>query len=130
MSEPVNKELYEKAKRMATEKFTSPTGAYRSMWIVRKYKEIGGTYSGRKSSSKLERWRKEGWIDLNQPNGKGGYERCGHKNTQNNKYPLCRPSKTISKDTPRKYQDINESSIRKANIEKQKIREKGNIRFD
>ena len=130
MSEPVNKALYEKAKRMATEKFTSPTGAYRSMWIVRQYKKMGGTYSNRKSTSKLERRRKEGWVDLNQPNGKGGYERCGHKNTQNNKYPLCRPSKTISKDTPRKYQDISESSIRKANIEKQKIRENGNIRFD
>jgi hypothetical protein len=130
MSEPVNKALYEKSKRMATEKFTSPTGAYRSMWIVRQYKKMGGTYTRRKNSSKLERWRKEMWVDLNQQNGKGGYERCGHKNTQNNKYPLCRPSKTISKDTPRKYQDINESSIRKANIEKQKIREKGNIRFD
>jgi len=130
MSEPVNKALYEKAKRMATEKFTSPTGAYRSMWIVRQYKKMGGTYSNQKSTSKLERWRKEGWVDLNQPNGKGGYERCGHKNTQNNKYPLCRPSKTISQDTPRKYQDISEISIRKANEEKQKIREKGNIRFD
>jgi hypothetical protein len=130
MSEPVNKALYEKAKRMATEKFTSPTGAYRSMWIVRQYKKMGGTYTRIKNSSKLERWRRENWVDLNQPNGKGGYERCGHKNTQNNKYPLCRPSKTISQDTPRKYQDISEISIRKANEEKQKIREKGNIRFD
>ena len=130
MSEPVNKALYEKAKRMASEKFTSPTGAYRSMWIVRKYKELGGTYSGKKSSSKLERWRREGWVDLNQPKKGGGYERCGHKNTQNDKYPLCRPSKTISQDTPRKYQDISDDRIRKANIEKQKIRETGNIRFD
>ena len=130
MSEPVNKALYEKAKRMASEKFTSPTGAYRSMWIVRKYKELGGTYSNKKSSSKLERWRRENWVDLNQPKKGGGYERCGHKNTQNNKYPLCRPSKTITQDTPRKYQDISESSIRKANIEKQKIKQTGNIKFD
>jgi hypothetical protein len=129
MSEPLDKDLYNRVKQMASNKFASPTGAYRSMWIVKKYKELGGRYSGRKSSSKLERWRKEGWIDINQPNGKGGYERCGHKNTQNNKYPLCRPSKSINKDTPEKYQDISSDRIRKANIEKQRIKNTGNIKF-
>jgi hypothetical protein len=129
MSEPVNKALYEKAKRMATEKFTSPTGAYRSMWIVRKYKEMGGTYTRRKNSSKLERWRKEMWVDLQRPKKGGGYERCGEPNNSN-KYPLCRPSKTISQDTPRKYQDINKTSIEKAKQEKQKIKGSGNIKFD
>jgi hypothetical protein len=129
MSEPLDKGLYQKAKEMANKTYGSHTSAFRSMAISRNYMKMGGKYSGRKSS-KLESWRREGWIDLNQPNGKGGYFPCGHKNTQNNKYPLCRPSKTINSETPRKYQDISESSIRKANIEKQKIKGSGNIRFD
>jgi hypothetical protein len=129
MSEPLDKGLYQKAKEMANKTYGTHTSAFRSMAISRNYMKMEGKYSGRKSS-KLERWRKEGWVDLNQPNGKGGYFPCGHKNTQNNKYALCRPSKTINSETPRKYQDISESSIRKANIEKQKIKGSGNIRFD
>ena len=53
MGEPADKELYSRVKQMASDKFSSPTGAYRSMWIVKKYKELGGRYSGMKSS-KLE----------------------------------------------------------------------------
>jgi hypothetical protein len=128
MSEPLDKGLYQKAKEMANKTYGTHTSAFRSMAISRNYMKMGGKYSGRKSS-KLERWRKEGWIDINQPNGKGGYERCGHKNTQNDKYPLCRPSKTINKDTPEKYQDISSDRIRKANIEKQRIKNTGNIKF-
>jgi hypothetical protein len=129
MSEPLDKDLYEKAKQMANKTYGTHTSAFRSMAIQRNYMKMGGKYSGRKSSSKLEAWRMAGWIDINQPNGKGGYERCGHKNTQNDKYPLCRPSKTINKDTPEKYQDISSDRIRKANIEKQRIKNTGNIKF-
>jgi hypothetical protein len=77
----------------------------------------------------LQTWRNEKWIDLNQPKEGGGYHVCGHKNTQNNKYPLCRPSKTINKDTPKKYQDIPKSRIDIVNLKKQKLQNKGNIRF-
>lgn len=128
MSEPLDKQLYEKAKQMANKTYGTHTSAFRSMAISRNYMKMGGKYSGRKSS-KLERWRKEGWVDLNQPNGKGGYYPCGHKNTQNDKYPLCRPSKTINKDTPKKYQDISSDRIRKANQDKQMVRGSGNISF-
>lgn len=128
MSQPLNKELYEKAKQMANKTYGTHTSAFRSMAISRNYMKMAGKYSGRKSS-KLERWRKEGWVDLNQPNGKGGYYPCGHKNTQNDKYPLCRPSKTVNKDTPKKYQDISSDRIRKANEDKQRVRGSGNISF-
>ena len=129
MNNPLNRDLYEKAKQMANKTYGSHTSVFRSMGIQRNYKRLGGTYSGKKSSSKLERWKKETWIDLNQPNGKGGYYPCGHKNTQNDKYPLCRPSKTISKDTPEKYQNISSDRIKRANVQKQKIKGSGNIRF-
>jgi hypothetical protein len=128
MSEPLDKDLYEKAKQMANKTYGSHTSAFRSMAIQRNYMKMGGKYSGKKSS-KLERWRKEGWVDLNQPNGKGGYYPCGHTNTQNDKYPLCRPSRTINKDTPKKYQDISSDRIRKANEDKQRIKNTGKISF-
>jgi len=47
MSEPNNKALYAKVKREADEKYKTH-GAYKSGWIVKTYKERGGTYSGKK----------------------------------------------------------------------------------
>lgn len=129
MPEPVNKELYARAKAKVNQTYGTGTSAYRSMAIIKTYKSMGGTYRDDGGSKKTTRWRKEKWIDLNQPKKGGGYEVCGHKNTQNNKYPLCRPSKTISKETPKKYQDISKSDIRSTNIAKQRIKGAGNIRF-
>lgn len=133
MAEPIDKELYNRVKQMASTVFKSPTGAYRSMWIVKKYKELGGKYRTKKTNSKLDRWLDEKWIDLNNPILKNnkiiGYNKCGSKNTQNNLYPLCRPSKKISIDTPLIYQNINQSVIDSVNKQKQILRNRGNIKF-
>jgi hypothetical protein len=65
---PTNKTLYEKVKKEASRKFKSPTGVYRSSWIVREYKKRGGRYKGsRPKSSGLKRWYKEKWVDLKRP---------------------------------------------------------------
>ena len=71
-----DKELYNKVKRMADKKFESKTGIYKSSWIVKEYKRLGGKYKGKKPSVKspgLKRWYKEKWVDLNRPirNSKG-----------------------------------------------------------
>jgi hypothetical protein len=113
---------------MATKKFSSPTGAYRSMWIVKKYKELGGTYRDDNKPKKLHRWLNEKWIDVNQKKEGGGYEKCGHPN-KDGKYPLCRPSVTVSSETPKRVQDIPKSRINAVNLKKQKLKNKGNIRF-
>lgn len=128
MPQPVNKQLYDRVKEMATKKFKSPTGAYRSMWIVKKYKSLGGKYQDDNKPKKLNRWLDEKWIDLNQPKEGGGYKECGHPN-EGGKYPLCRPSKTVSKETPKRFQDISKSRIDAVNLKKQKLKNKGNIRF-
>jgi len=126
---PLNTDLYNRVKQMASEKFKAPTGAYRSMWIVKKYKELGGTYDRPKAThTKLTDWRKEHWIDLNQPKAGGGYEKCGHPNP-NGKYPLCRPSIKVNENTPKLYQNISNERINEVNKEKQEIKSKGNIRF-
>jgi hypothetical protein len=129
---PVNKELYDQVKRMANEVFDSKSGIYRSVWIVRKYKELGGKYKPDKKpkQSGILRWLKEAWIDLNQPKKNGGYERCGKPNTINpNLYPLCRPSVRVSPKTPKRYQDISEDRIKEVNKLKQRYKWHKNINF-
>lgn len=128
MPEPINKELYAKAKAIINQKYGTDTSAYRSMALVKKYKSMGGKYRDDGGSKKTTRWRKEEWVDLNQPKEGGGYEKCGHPN-EGGKYPLCRPSKTVSKDTPKKYQDIPKSRIDIVNLKKQKLQNKGNVKF-
>jgi len=132
-NKPIDIELYDQVKQMANEIFKSNRGIYRSMWISKKYIELGGRYSSNKKKSNVDRWLKEQWVDLNQPIKKNneiiGYERCGNKNIQNDLYPLCRPSRRINKDTPIIYQDIDKRTIKKVNREKQIKKNKGNIKF-
>lgn len=48
----------------------------------------------------LARWFKEKWVDVSKKvNGK--YPPCGRKSDEKGAYPKCRPSKKISKDTPK-----------------------------
>jgi hypothetical protein len=77
-----NPELYEKAKRIVYQQYPKHS-AYRSGQLVKKYKELGGTYSGKKDNTGLTNWFKEDWKDI------GGLE-----------YPVYRPTKRVSKDTP------------------------------
>ena len=134
MVEPVDKKLYSRVKALADKKFASKTGIYKSSWIVKEYKRLGGKYKGNKPDSKspgLKRWYKEKWVDLNRPikNSKGkiiDYKSCGRKSVKTKeKYPLCRPSKRITSGTPRTYKQISKNSIQRAKREKRRV--KGSI---
>ena len=133
MSKPLDLDLYNKVKEMANKKFKSPTGIYRSMWISKRYSDLGGLYDKPKSKSKVDRWLSEKWVDLNNPIIRDkqivGYRKCGTPNTQNKLYPLCRPSKRITKDSPAPYQTIEKKIIDKANKIKQVLKNKGNTKF-
>ena len=137
-AEPTNMLLYKNVKEEADLKFKSKTGIYKSSWIVREYKKRGGTYSGQRSDqSGLLRWYREKWVDLNRPilkNGKiTGYESCGRPSTtqipSSGLYPLCRPLKKITKNTPVTVKQLSEPEIRKANALKQRLTVKGSVRF-
>lgn len=125
---PKNKKLYNYVIKLANEKFNTPSGIYRSSWIVKTYKKMGGTYSGSKpKKSGLKRWYQENWVDLNRPikNSKGqiiGYKPCGRHSVKHSKerYPLCRPSKRITQQTPKTYKEISKKSITKAKKQKSK----------
>ena len=134
---PTNKKLYNHVKSLATKKFKSPSGIYRSSWIVKEYKKRGGKYSKSKSSSKigLKRWFKEDWVDLNRPikNSRGkiiGYKKCGRKSVSDKgRYPLCRPSKRITLKTPKTYKQLSKKSIKDAKKLKSIYRSTRNIQF-
>jgi len=128
MPEPINKELYAKAKAEINKIYGTKTSAYRSMALIKRFKSMGGKYRDDGGSRKTTRWLNEKWVNLNAKKEGGGYEKCGHPN-EGGKYPLCRPSKTVSKDTPKKYQDIPKSRIDIVNLKKQKLKNKGNIKF-
>ena len=124
---PVDIQLYNYVIKLANKKFIAPTSVYRSSWIVKEYKKRGGIYVGQsKEKQGLKRWFKEDWVDTNRPkiNKHGtviGYEQCGRKKSKiNGIYPLCRPMKKISNQTPKILPEISPEKIKKANKFKQK----------
>lgn len=141
MPQPTNKKLYSQVKSLANKKFKSPSGIYRSSWIVREYKKRGGKYSGSPNkNSGLKRWFREKWIDINRPVNKGRsfksrgknirYSKCGRSSSKRGKYPLCRPSRRINSKTPRTYMSLSKYSIKNAKMLKQKYKYRRNVSFD
>lgn len=136
MAEPKDPKLYKRVKAMADKKFSTKTSVYKSSWIVKEYKSLGGKFKGSKpKSTGLRRWYKEGWVDLNRPirNSRGkiiGYKKCGRKSVRSGeRYPVCRPSRRVSPKTPRTYKEISRRSLSKAKREKSRVKNTGRIRF-
>ena len=145
--QPVHPELYASVKAAADAKFLAPTSIYKSAWIVAEYKRRGGTY--RKdddgSSKGLTRWFREAWVDLERPikDARGrvvGHAPCGRaKATVEGTYPLCRPSKRVSKATPLTVAEIGRKKGKKkgaavrpleqVHADKQKVKHKGRVMF-
>ena len=101
----VNHKIYNNAKKNANKTFKRH-GAFKSMYIQKKYKELGGRYKGLKKSKKAKgvtRWNREKWISVKDYlNGKYvlcGNDKVGGKNA-------CRPSIRMSSETPMTIQEV------------------------
>ncbi len=105
-----DKELYEKVKKYADSVYAKPS-AYKSGFIVKKYKELGGTYRDDNEPKKLKQWFKEEWGDI------GG----------NNQYPVYRPFKRINESTPLTKDEIDPKQAKKQIELKQKIKGEFNL---
>ena len=101
--------LYEEVKKYADTVYSKPS-AYKSGFIQKRYKELGGTYSNDDSPKKLKTWFKENWQDV------GGKE-----------YPVYRPTVRINKDTPLTVQEISPSNLKQQIRLKQRIRGTKNL---
>jgi len=110
---PASPKLYEQVKKTADKIYEKPS-AYKSGWIVKTYKELGGEYLDDNKPKNLKRWFKEDWKDI------GGLEylqgrfesKLGIKDAEFPLYPVYRPTKRVSKMTPLTIQEIKPSNLK------------------
>tara|TARA_R100001163_G_C5018602_1_gene162073 strand:- start:90 stop:614 length:525 start_codon:yes stop_codon:yes gene_type:complete len=102
-----NKKLYRKCRQAVKERVKTWPSAYASGQVVQEYKDAGGKYSGKKDSSDgIDRWFEEKWVNVCKKTKGGNYKKCGRKSDSNAKYPYCRPTIRVSKDTPKTVSEI------------------------
>ena len=105
-----NQGLYDKVKLYADQIYKKPS-AYKSGFIVKTYKEQGGTYSDNKKEKPLKRWFKESWQDIG-----------------NKEYPVYRPTiKVSATKTPLLKSEIDPDQLKNQIKLKQKIKGSRNL---
>lgn len=109
MPTPLDQELYNKVKEHANKIYDRPS-AYKSGYIVKKYKELGGEYADDNKPKNLKRWFKEEWKDIG-----------------NMDYPVYRPTKRINKDTPLTFGEIDKKHAINQILLKQVFKDKYNL---
>lgn len=93
----LNPELYKKAKKIADEKYEKH-GLFKSSFLVKTYKEMGGKYSGKKPTDGITRWlKKEEWVDVGEFLRNDKIVKCG---ASEKKGQSCRPLKRANEKTP------------------------------
>ena len=115
MPQPRNRKLYNSIKKKIYKKHPKHS-AYRSGLLVQAYKKefkkkYGNKdpYNGKKTSKKgLKRWFNEEWLNQR---GEIGYKYKGD---------VYRPSKRITKKTPKTFKELNKKQIHKARTKKRK----------
>ena len=100
----LDRELYDKAKQHADTIYSKPS-AYKSGFIQRYYKSIGGRFREDHKPKALDQWFKEKWTDVG-----------------NKAYPVYRPQVRVNKTTPLTVQEIDPSNLKKQIALKQKYR--------
>ena len=113
MNKPNDKALYEKAKLIADKTYKKPS-AYKSGFIVKTYKDLGGTYTGQQKNIGLKRWFAEKWQDIN-------------PNKSETTYPVYRPTIRVNKKTPLTINEIDPIFANKQIALKQKIKGNKNL---
>ena len=107
---PKNPELYQEAKRYADAIYKKHS-AFKSGFIQKKYKELGGKFTNDNKTRNLKRWFREKWKSV----------------SKSNQYPVFRPSKRISRKTPLTINEISTKNLKKQIKLKQKIKGKQNL---
>jgi len=106
---PTNPLLYEMAK-MEADKIYDKSSAYKSGYIVKKYKQLGGTYTDDNKPKNLKKWFDERW-----------------ENIANLEYPVYRPTKRVNKETPLLPSEIDPKNLKKQIALKQIIKGERNL---
>jgi hypothetical protein len=114
-----NPKLYMKAKKIADETYKRHS-AYKSMFIQKKYQDLGGKYSGAKTTKGVDRWNKEKWVQVIPFIEEGKRIPCGY----GSKNKACRPTVRIDKETPTTLQSLVKKHGKKKILELARIKKK------
>lgn len=68
----------------------------------------------------LDRWFKEKWVDISRKDKSGKYAPCGRSDSDKGKYPKCRPSKRVTKETPVTTRELTDKEEKTAIRKKRK----------
>lgn len=124
MPTPTDQTLYQEAKDYIYSKYKK-NSAFRSGAVVKQYKQMFAQkygdatppYRDDGSKKNLKRWFEEGWVNVN--------PLLGFKDAD--AYPLFRPTKYVSSDTPTLFQEIPKSRLKEQYKLKQKIKGEKNL---
>jgi len=105
----LNEDLHEKAKEIADRIYYKPS-AYKSGYIVKMYKTLGGKFADNGDERRLSRWFREKWTDIG-----------------NRTYPVFRPTEKVNKNTPLLVSEIDPKNLKKQIALKQRIRGNKNL---
>ena len=89
-------ELYAKAKKKA-DQVHARHSAYKSMYIQKVYKDLGGKYATSKKGKNLNQWNKEQWIQVIPFLNDNKKLKCG---SSNKVHKVCRPLVRVNSSTP------------------------------
>jgi hypothetical protein len=106
---PLNPSLWNEVKAYTRTRFPK-WSAYASGFAAKIYKERGGKWEDDGKGRPLRRWFREVWTDV------GGKD-----------YPVFRPTRRISKDTPLTASEVSPANLRKQTALKQRIRGQKNL---
>lgn len=109
---PTNQKLYESVKQEADKVYSKPS-AYKSGWIVKTYKSLGGEYIDDSKPKNLKKWFQSEWKDVNPFH-------------TNKSYPVYRPTKYV-KGQPLPVQYIDTQNLIEQSLLKQKYKGKKNL---
>lgn len=101
----LNPVLYRRAYDKVTQVYGTQTSAYRSMAIVRAYKQLGGKYDGTKKRTQqgVQRWLRERWIMVQPYVLKQKSIPCGNHARRKH---ACRPLVRVTKNTPMTVKEV------------------------
>jgi hypothetical protein len=105
----LDQKIYDIATKKAKQVYKKAS-AYRSGFVVKLYKELGGRYGPDAKPKQLARWFKEKWQDI------------GHA-----EYPVYRPTIRVNKRTPLTASEIDRRQLKKQIALKQRIRGTANL---
>lgn len=104
---PLDPELYAMARTEVYSRYKVHS-AYRSGAVVRRYKELGGRYSGKQpKKTGIARWFRERWT-----------------NVGDDRYPVYRPTVRITSKTPLLPSEIDPADLKKKISMKQRLKHK------